>query len=192
MAGGRGGGASEVIERPTAARGAPHGRPGHGRGGEKGGGAPEAWGRPAAPDPVAPASGPGGAGGAAAKKRGGRPVAVEPATPSSKQGGGRPTASKPGGVGRRRPIWPPRCQIRADPTMVAVPSPHGGGAIGKREEEAVGDEKEKTGLAGGGSPAMEAAVTAPVAGEKRGEGGEPKADTMKEELDRFLSLELGG
>ncbi|KAG8091606.1 hypothetical protein GUJ93_ZPchr0012g21796 [Zizania palustris] len=50
-----------------------------------------------------------------------------------------------------------------------------GGATGKWEEEAAGDAKEKTGLAEGGSPAMEAATAAPVAGEMRGEGGEPSA-----------------
>ncbi|KAG8048204.1 hypothetical protein GUJ93_ZPchr0008g11523 [Zizania palustris] len=57
------------------------------------------------------------------------------------------------------------------PPVVTVPSPHGGGATGKGEKEAASDEKEKTGLVGGGSPAMEAAAVAPAAGEMRGKEG---------------------
>ncbi|KAG8050949.1 hypothetical protein GUJ93_ZPchr0009g1221 [Zizania palustris] len=92
----------------------------------------------------------------------GRPAAPDLAALASDPGGGRLAA-------------PDLATPVSDPAMVAVPSPHGGGAIGKWEEEATGDEKEKTGLTEEGSPAMEAAAAAPVAGEMRGEGGEPNA-----------------
>ncbi|KAG8089268.1 hypothetical protein GUJ93_ZPchr0011g28274 [Zizania palustris] len=73
------------------------------------------------------------------------------------------------------------------PPMATTSSPQSGGAAGKGEEEAVGVMKVKIGADlerrgkedsgtddGGGSPAMEAAA-APAAGERRGEGGEPRA-----------------
>ncbi|KAG8050552.1 hypothetical protein GUJ93_ZPchr0009g949 [Zizania palustris] len=78
--------------------------------------------------------------------------------------------SDPGGAGAG--VADPAMAEGGQPPTVTAPSPHGGGATGKGEEEAAGVE-EKTGLAGGGSPAMEAAAAA--AGERRGEGGEPSA-----------------
>ncbi|KAG8083576.1 hypothetical protein GUJ93_ZPchr0015g6789 [Zizania palustris] len=102
---------------------------------------------------------------------------------ASKQGGGRPAAAgdRPAALDLATPaldpgegVADPAMAEGGQPPMVTVPSPHGDSATGKGEEEAVGDEKEKMGLAGGGSPAMEA-TAAPAAGERRGKGGEPSA-----------------
>ncbi|KAG8076701.1 hypothetical protein GUJ93_ZPchr0006g44146 [Zizania palustris] len=87
---------------------------------------------------------------------GGKPAAPDLSAPASGPRGGRlaaldlaaPASDPGGGV--------------ADPAMVVVPS------LGKGEEKAAGDEKEKTGLAGGGSPAMEVAAAVPAAREERG------------------------
>ncbi|KAG8056382.1 hypothetical protein GUJ93_ZPchr0002g24287 [Zizania palustris] len=155
----------------------------------------------AAPDLAAPASDPSGVGEGAAdsampmsKPAGGRLAVVDLVMPASNSGGGRPAAaggrpaapylaalaSDPGGAGEGAAdpamagLDPAMAEGGQPPTMAAS-SPQGGDAMGKGEEEATGVVKVKTGLTRGGSLAMEAAAVAPMAGERRGEGGEPSA-----------------